>query len=222
MSTHTDRNRTVQPILWLGGSPCSGKSSIARALAQHHPLTTYHCDEHWETHVAQASSKHQPQLARIAYMTWDEIWMRPAATLLADELTIYRQQFPMILNDLAIRRPSTGKLLAEGTALLPECVAPHLTDERQALWMVPTEAFQRRIYPKRGAWVQKILDQCSDPEQAFANWMDRDVAFARHVAAQAEELGLRVLWVDGETTLAENMCLVEAWFAPYLPSAGMR
>ena len=220
MSDGVDQAQAPETILWLGGSPCSGKSSIASDLAKLHGLTTYHCDEHWDAHVARASAERQPHLARVAHMTWDEIWMRPVATLLADELTSYRQEFSMILDDLAARQPSSGKLLAEGTALLPGSVAPHLTDERQALWLVPTEAFQRRVYPRRGAWVQRILAQCSAPETAFRHWMDRDVAFAQHVAAQADTLGLRVHWVDGERTLAENRRLVEAWFAPHLPPRG--
>jgi hypothetical protein len=216
MSTHADKNPTVAPILWLGGSPCSGKSSIAQALAQRYGLTAYHCDDHWDAHVAQADPEQEPHMARIGQMSWDEIWMRPVAAQVSYELGVYREEFPMILRDLAERRHQTAGLLAEGAALLPEGVAPLITDARQALWVVPTAAFQRRVYPNRGAWVQQILAQCSDPEQALANWMNRDIAFARHVAAQAEELGLRVLWVDGETTLAENTRIVEAWFAPCL------
>ncbi len=152
-------------------------------------------------------------------MTWDELWMRDVPTLLADELAIYAEEFPMILADLERLVRQRGLVVAEGAALLPELVAPWVADPRQALWMVPTESFQRRMYPQRGPWVQEILAQCSDPEAAFANWMDRDIAFAQHAAERAARAGLRVLWVDGVASLEENARAVAQWFAPHLPPA---
>ena len=85
--------------------------------------------------------------------------------------------------------------------------APHRT-----IWMVPTEAFQRTHYPLRGAWIQEPLRDCRDPEQAFQNWMDRDVAFARQVAAEAAARGRRVLTVDGSQSIADNAAIVERHF----------
>ena len=61
-------------------------------------------------------------------------------------------------------------------------------------------------------WVQDILCQCEKPEQAFRNWMDRDVAFARWVARSATRLGLKLLEVDGKRTIAENARIVAQHF----------
>lgn len=46
--------------------------------------------------------------------------------------------------------------------------------------MVPTEAFQIYHYSKR-EWVPYVLAECSDPEKAFQNWMERDILFAKEV-----------------------------------------
>ena len=100
----------------------------------------------------------------------------------------------------------------EGNSLLPERLRPLLWDEAHALWMVADEAFQRREYPRRGAWVQSILDQCSDGERALQNWMDRDAAFAQKIAAQVEENGGRLIRVDGERSVEETAELVLAHF----------
>jgi hypothetical protein len=204
-------------VLWIGGSPCSGKSSIASALGERYSLAVYHCDEHWDSHCARATREKQPLLWRVSRMSWDEIWMRDVATQVADELAIYAQELPMIAADLAALVRRRGLVIAEGTALLPSWVAGQIADPRQAIWLMPTVAFQRRIYPQRGPWVQEILAQCADPDTAFANWMERDAAFARRVAAQAEAAGLRALWVDGSAALEENRHAVERWFAPHLP-----
>jgi adenylylsulfate kinase-like enzyme len=37
-------------ILWMGGSPCSGKTSIADLLADQYSLVVYHVDEMFDEH----------------------------------------------------------------------------------------------------------------------------------------------------------------------------
>ena len=95
---------------------------------------------------------------------------------------------------------------------MPDRVHGVLSDPRQSIWVVPGEAFQRAVYPRRGEWVNEILSQCSQPEQALRNWMDRDVAFARLVARQAQCLDLALLTVDGARTIEQNAARVEAHF----------
>jgi hypothetical protein len=54
--------------------------------------------------------------------------------------------------------------------------------------------------------------RCTNPDQAFQNWMDRDVAFARWVGTQTQELGLELMKVDGRRTITENAMLVAEHF----------
>lgn len=70
----------------------------------------------------------------------------------------------------------------------------------RAMWMIPTEAFQRHHYGKR-AWRHDVLRNASDPEQAWENWMRRDTAFAREVARQAKSISGRLIEVDGTRNL---------------------
>ncbi len=42
-----------------------------------------------------------------------------------------------------------------------------------------------------------LLRDCSDPEQAWENWMARDAGFARRVAADARRLGYKVIVING-------------------------
>ena len=62
--------------------------------------------------------------------------------------------------------------------------------------MVPTAQFQRKHYGQR-PWVADVLRDCSDPEQAFDNWMRRDELFARWVRRSALFHGLQTIIVDG-------------------------
>lgn len=199
-------------IYWLGGSPCSGKSSIAEILAEQYSLQLFRCDYHFTDHVRLAQPDQQPALHRLSTMSWDEIWMQPVEALLQRAISLYQEEFPFILADLSkLAAADDRPILAEGAALMPDYVHDRLGGPSQAIWVVPTATFQRTHYRKR-TWVQGILDQCADPDQAFQNWMDRDVAFATWVTDRAKNLGLSVLTVDGGQTIAENAVLVAEHF----------
>jgi 2-phosphoglycerate kinase len=191
----------------MGGSPCSGKSSIAAILAERYGLRTYHVDEAYKEHRQHLVPANHPCMHKWTTTPWDELWMQPAEVLLREAIACYSEHFELVLKDL-LAMPRSAPVLVEGTALLPDRVSGLLLNHHQALWVVPTEAFQRDHYPKRGAWVKSVLNQCRDPEQALQNWMDRDVAFARWVVQRAAALGLTLVEVNGQRTIAENASVV--------------
>jgi hypothetical protein len=209
--TGDELRRRLSHVYWIGGSPCSGKSSIVERLSARHAFHSYRADDAFPAHMAQATASAQPHLYRIARMNWDEIWGRPVEVLLQDEIAAYREEWDMIVDDL-LALPDELPVIAESAALLPERVQGVLSERRRAIWIVPTEAFQRETYSQRGEWVGEILARCTRPEQSFENWMARDAAYARWVSRQAGRLGLRVLTVSGERCIDENAAIVEAHF----------
>lgn len=201
-------------VFWMGGSPCSGKSSIAEILADRYDLQIYRCDDAYWRHAECVDPAAQPTFHRLTRMTWDEVWMRPVAVQIADEFTCYREQFGMIVSDLAAM-PRSKPIVAEGAALLPDLVSGLLQDRSRAVWVVPTEAFQREHYtPEKRPFVNDILAHCQNPARAFANWMERDVGFARQMARHARAFGLNVLMVDGRYTIEQNAERVAGVFWP--------
>jgi 2-phosphoglycerate kinase len=195
-------------VLWMGGSPCSGKSSIAEMLAKKHGLRVYKCDDAFWEHAKRVDPVVHPTFHRLTHMTWDEIWMRSVAVQIADEFACYREQFAMILDDL-LGLPRSMPVIAEGAALLPDLVSGLLPDRSQAVWVIPTESFQREHYtPEKRPFIDDILAHCQNPTQAFANWMDRDGGFAKRVAERARALDLKVLAVDGKRTIEQNAEIV--------------
>lgn len=197
-------------VYWIGGSPCSGKSSIASIVAAQHGLHLYHCDDHFDAHVAAAHRQSQPRLHWLQSATWEGIFMRPVAEQVADVIAIYREEFELILAELD-GLYGQGPLLVEGAALLPRLVAPFLPRPAHAIFVVPTGRFQRATYARR-PWPSALLAQCSNPEQAWANWMDRDEHFGDYVKLEAAARGLAVLPVDGARSLRQNAALVAAHF----------
>lgn len=208
-----DRRRLggeLKNVYWIGGSPCSGKSTIAEALVAGLGLVSYNCDDAFYRHGEMITPAKQPVFSRILSYSPEELWMRPVEQQTAEEIEIYREEFPLIISDL---RSLIGScpILAEGAALMPELVLPLLDDPRQAIWVIPTAEFQQTHYRQR-AWAQDVVSACSDPDQAFQNWMERDMRFAEYVRQTAEARGGRVLVVDGAQPVAENITHVQRHF----------
>jgi 2-phosphoglycerate kinase len=197
-------------IYWIGGSPCSGKSSVADLLAEKYGFALYRCDEAFYEHRKIVTAELQPVFHRLVHLSSEDLWMRPVAQQVAEEIACYHEEFPLILEDL-LAYPRTQPVLVEGAALLPECVYPLLSHPRRAIWIVPTGEFQMHHYQQR-AWAKDVVKACSDPEQAFLNWMQRDIAFAHHVAHEAARQALPLLVVGEQRSLVENI----AWSEQYL------
>jgi hypothetical protein len=109
---------TLQKTLWIGGAPWTGKSTVARLLAERHGLTTYHHD-------------HRTRPA-------------PAEDVAAGEhlMTDVRHRFDCALADLrALTSPRP--ILAEGWGLRPELVAPLADSPGRMVVLVPTELFRQ-------------------------------------------------------------------------------
>ena len=204
-----DLRRLFSHAYVLGGSPCSGKSTVAARLVAQYGLQSYKVDDYEQTHMARCTSG-QPTMFRYATMRWDDIWMQPVAQQVDDEFAFYRERFTFILQDLAQMDPARPTLL-EGAALLPALMRQCGVDPARVLYMVPTASFQFHHYGQR-PWIHDILAQCDDPAQAFANWMARDQQFGREVLRQARACGFPTMVVDGARSLAATTACVASMF----------
>lgn len=201
--------RELSHVYWLGGSPCSGKSSIADVLVETYGFTLYRTDDAFARHEKMVMPQRQPIFYKLTHCTCDELWMRPVEQQVIEEIAFYHEEFPLILEEL-LALPKSTPVLVEGAALLPECVIPLIFEPRRAIWLLPTAEFQLHHYGRR-AWAKEIVSTCTQPEQAFQNWMQRDIQFARRVQQEAQHAGMCVLVVDGTRSLAENTRFVEQY-----------
>jgi hypothetical protein len=204
-------NQLRSSVYWIGGSPCSGKSSVAEAIANKYGFASYNCDEAYFRHLESISPDLFPRLFRARQASPEEVWiLRGVDQQIEDEIELYREEFPLILNDLEAM-PPTPSVIAEGAALLPSMVAKAGISGDRALWIVPTEAFQFEHYARR-PWRHDVVKDCSHPQLAWENWMARDAGFAKAVATEANDLGFEVITVDGSRSIAETVRLVEEHF----------
>jgi 2-phosphoglycerate kinase len=197
-------------VYWIGGSPCSGKSSLAGQLALRHGFSLFKSDDNMFEHLHSADPLKQPVMTGLSKMSWNEMWMRPVADQVASEFAFYQEEFAMLLDEIS-QLPKDRPVLAEGCAWLPELLLPMQLPPHRVVYIIPTKAFQVSHYSKRG-FIKEILAQCEDPQTAFDNWMERDALFGSIVSERAQSAGFPVIRVDGKSTVEENLALVEKVF----------
>ena len=194
----------------LGGSPCSGKSTIAEMLSAQYDLCYYKVDDHDPDHMRQADPIQQPVMFKYTKIGWDDVWSQSVETLLTDELTYYHERFAFVLNDLSQLIDGAPPLL-EGAAFLPDLICRYPVNPEHVTFMIPTLEFQIEHYSQR-PWIQSILGECHNPKQAFENWMKRDHLFGLEVIRQANDHGYRVMIVDGSVDIPAQFEMIKAQF----------
>ena len=156
----------------------------------------------------------QPNLIRFMAMTMDERWVLRTPEAMAEHALAAwsEERFPMVLDDLR-HLPGSGAVIAEGAGLLPRKVAPLLTDNRCALWLVATPDCIRQV---RTVCAEDVSQGTSDRNRAFENLVARDILWPNTFAARRIALALPEVWVDAHS-LAGIAAIIERHFTSHLP-----
>src|SRR5579859_6913242 len=88
-------------VYWIGGSPCAGKSSVAMLLAARYGWPLYQTDEAYPRHEKMVTPEQQPLFYKLIHLSSEEVWMmRSVEQQAEEEVQFYREEFPLILEDL--------------------------------------------------------------------------------------------------------------------------
>lgn len=204
-------------VLWIGGPPCSGKTSIALLLAGRHDLRSYNSDLHTWEHHDKAVDRGHPEAAFWQSATPDQKWLCELDELVEHTLGANAERCSLMLEDIE-SLPRSPLVVAEGTPLLPWLVADRVADPAHAVWLVPTPEFQRARLAERP---QITFAQTSNPERALENRIQREIAVGRLIERDARERGFNVLRVDGSRGVLDVAEDVEEILGPAI-AAGPR
>ena len=187
--------------LWIGGPQGSGKSSIARALADRFELQLYHVDLRTWVH-----EERMPP-TEFASLTMDERWVHAdVQRMLGWFVTQSRHRFRLVLEDLRAL-PDEPACIVEGPQLFPTNVSAVLGAPDQALFLLPVLSEMEERLRARGP-----MQATSDGARARENAVARDLLIAKTFEREARELRLPTLAVD--RPLDEMIELAAAQFAP--------
>lgn len=189
----------LRHVYWIGGASGSGKSTIARRLADKHGLRLYSTDEAMGDHARRWRPEDCPYLTEFVKMSMDQRWVdRAPQTMLETFHWFHGEGFGLIIEDL-LALAQDQAIIAEGFRLLPHLVKPLLHDPSHGVWLIPTPEFRLAAFESRGTtWT--IPNKTSNPKRALSNLLERDKLFTERLRGIVETTGVPSIKVDGRLT----------------------
>ena len=186
-------------VLWIGGPPGAGKSSVATRLVRRHGLRLYDADTRTWEHRDRALRSGNPAALRWEAMSPDERWDGPSPHDLL-EMSLHRDRGAMVIDDL-LDLPRAPLVVAEGSVLPASAASAGLARHSQAVWLLPTRSFQEGTFRER-------------PTRPGTVALYR--LLAETIGREASEHGVAVLAVDGSRDVDATVAVIEELFADAL------
>lgn len=179
-------------MLWIGGAPGSGKTTVATLLARRHGLRWYNADAHTWTHRDRALRDRNEAALRWEALTPHARRATKPAELL--EMSLHRERGQMVVDDL-LRAPRSPLTVAEGTVISPALVA----EPGRSVWLIPTPELQH----------VRLTERDGNPNALY-------LLLAAEIEREARAHGAPILTIDGSHSTDDTIAAVEELFADAL------
>ena len=211
-----DLRERLSHVLWIGGGPQAGKTTLSRLLAGKWDLKIYNLDWHA---VREHDRRPSHLITAFQHLSMDERWALPSADeLLTRSIAMWEEGFDLVLEDL-LALPRSRTIVAEGPGAFPWCVAPVVNSTGHAIFLVPTRERREVVASRRwGAGQVERFPGIVERGRALTNVSARDQLLDARIVSSCAELGLRCERLDGSLDLDDSLALVEDHFREHLPA----
>jgi hypothetical protein len=181
----------LQHVLWIGGAPGAGKTTVATRIARRHGLRWYGADTRTWEHRDRALREGNAAAQRWEAMDPAERWTTPTPEEML-EMSLHRERGAMVVDDLHAL-PRSPLVVAEGTTLPAWAV----DESSRGVWLIPTREFQEQAFAER---------QLAPGVTALYR------LYTEVVAQEAREHGVHVLTIDGAKDIPAVAAEIENLF----------
>lgn len=109
-------NRDRQ-VYFIGGSPCSGKSTVTEYLSKKYNLYYYKVDDFLDHYTEMGYAENKSICKKQCEWSPDGIWSRNPELQCEEEFRFYDEIFPFMMEDL--KKINHHRIIAEGVAFYP-------------------------------------------------------------------------------------------------------
>jgi shikimate kinase len=204
-------------VIWIGGGCGAGKSTLARRLAYRLDLRLYPVDAYMYAHLARATPERHPIHVSMTQRDFAAAFVDPTVeervqTFIDSSV----ERLDLVGEDLAALADGPT-VIAEGPALLPDLVYPHLATPDHGVWLIPTPEFTARTLDIR-AEPRPTTDEAAI-ERAHRLRLARDERLAELIRDGAHRLGLMTLDADLSLSIEESERRLADALAPAIARA---
>jgi hypothetical protein len=191
--------QSLRHVLWIGGPPGAGKSSVATRLARRYGLRWYNADTRTWQHRDRALRAGNTAARRWEAMTPHQRWVESTPRHML-QMSLHRERGPMVIDDLRVL-PHSPLVVAEGSTLPAQALSSGIAERSRAVWLLPTRAFQQTT----------LADRAVAPGPTALHLL-----LGETIEQEAREHGARTLTVDGSCSIDQMVAAVQELFAEAL------
>lgn len=199
---------------WIGGSSCSGKSSIAKKMAEMYDLELYSTDNTAFGKFMFELEEESKYPAIIQYRNslfegMDSFARRDVEISFKYFRNYCTEVFPLLMKDIR-QKSKIQPLVIEGAHLFP-CLLKAYASSENSLFLVSHKNHQRNIWLKEMSGEipgghpeeMKNFQQSENQKEIIQTRVQFHDRIAHHIALDAKELGFKCIQVHSGTTLSE-------------------
>ncbi len=188
-------------IYYIGGSPCSFKTSIAQKISEEYSFKVYNADNHIERYLEIGAKKRNKVLKKMRRVSVLEQWFLDLDVQFKNEIALYTYAGKVIKGDLK-RFYKNKDILVEGCPIIPEFINKKEVAPENYVVLVASKSFERSVFETR-EYISRYLNLTENKELAFENWLARDEMIASYYKEEAQKYGYKYIEINKNSSFED-------------------